>query len=205
MARYTGPACKLCRREMQKLFLKGDKCMTDKCPVERRPYPPGEHGRGRRKESEYYIQLREKQKAKRVYGVLEKQFRNYYELATKKKGVTGENLLQILETRLDNVVYRIGFALSRAEARQEVRHGHILVNGRRVDIPSFRVKPGDILTVKSGVERMGEAAKSANKATIPSWLTVDIANMSAKVTGVPSREDIDVPVQEKMIVELYSK
>jgi small subunit ribosomal protein S4 len=205
MARYTGPACKLCRREMQKLFLKGDKCMTDKCPVERRPYPPGEHGRGRRKESEYYVQLREKQKAKRVYGVLEKQFRNYYELATKKKGVTGENLLQILETRLDNVVYRIGFALSRAEARQEVRHGHILVNGRRVDIPSFRVKPGDILTVKSGVERMGEAAKSANKATIPSWLTVDIANMSAKVTGVPSREDIDVPVQEKMIVELYSK
>jgi small subunit ribosomal protein S4 len=190
---------------MQKLFLKGDKCMTDKCPVERRPFPPGEHGRGRRKESEYYIQLREKQKAKRVYGVLEKQFRNYYELANKKKGVTGENLLQILETRLDNVVYRAGFSISRAEARQEVRHGHIMINGRRVDIPSFRVKPGDVLTTKPGIERMTEAAKSANKATIPSWMSVDTANMSAKITGVPSREDIDVPVQEKMIVELYSK
>ncbi|MBI4733236.1 MAG: 30S ribosomal protein S4 [Rubrobacteridae bacterium] len=205
MARYTGPACKLCRREMQKLFLKGDKCMTDKCPVERRPYPPGEHGRGRRKDSEYYIQLREKQKAKRVYGVLEKQFRNYYKLATKQKGVTVENLLQILETRLDNVVYRVGFSISRAEARQEVRHGHIMVNGRRVDIPSFRVKPGEVITVKPGIESMNDAAKSVNKAAIPSWLSVDIGNMSAKVTGVPSREDIDVPVQEKMIVELYSK
>ncbi|NCO65244.1 MAG: 30S ribosomal protein S4 [Candidatus Aquicultor secundus] len=205
MARYTGPVCKLCRRETQKLFLKGDKCMTDKCPVERRPYPPGEHGRGRRKESEYYIQLREKQKAKRIYGVLEKQFRNYYELATKKKGVTGENLLQILESRLDNTIYRIGLAPSRTEARQEVRHGHVTVNGRKVDIPSFRVKPGDVITAVEGIARIKEAAESANKAAIPSWLEVDLANLSAKVTGVPSREDIDVPVQEKMIVELYSK
>lgn len=205
MARYTGPVCKLCRRETQKLFLKGDKCLTDKCPVERRPYPPGEHGRGRRKESEYYMQLREKQKAKRIYGVLEKQFANYYKLATKRKGVTGENLLQILETRLDNTVYRIGLAPSRTEARQEVRHGHIAVNGRRVDIPSFRVKPGDVVTAVEGIARIKEAAESANKAAIPSWLEVDLANLSAKVTGVPSRDDIDIPVQEKMIVELYSK
>jgi len=206
MARYTGPVCKLCRREMQKLFLKGDKCMTDKCPVERRPYPPGEHGRGRRKESEYYMQLREKQKAKRVYGVLEKQFRNYYELAAKRKGITGENLLQILESRLDNVIYRIGFAPSRTQARQDVRHGHILVNGRRVDIPSFRVKPGDVIGVAAvDVARIKESAESANKAAIPSWLDVDASNLTAKVTGIPSRQDIDVPVQEKMIVELYSK
>ncbi len=205
MARYTGPVCKLCRREAQKLFLKGDKCLTDKCPVERRPYPPGEHGRGRRKESEYYIQLREKQKAKRVYGVLEKQFSNYYKLAAKRKGVTGENLLQILESRLDNTIYRIGFAPSRPEARQEVRHGHILVNGRRVDIPSFRVKPGDVITTIGDVARVKEAAESANKAAIPSWLDVDSASLTAKVTGIPLRKDIDVPVQEKMIVELYSK
>ena len=205
MARYTGPVCKLCRRETQKLFLKGDKCLTDKCPVERRPFPPGEHGRSRHKESEYYIQLREKQKAKRIYGVLEKQFANYYQLAAKKKGVTGENLLQILETRLDNVTYRVGFAPSRAEARQEVRHGHILVNGRRVDIPSFRVKPGDVITAAGDIARIKEAAESANKAAIPSWLDVDLTNLTAKVTGIPSREDIDVPVEEKMIVELYSK
>jgi len=206
MARYTGPVCKLCRREMQKLFLKGDKCLTDKCPVERRPYPPGEHGRGRRKESEYYMQLREKQKAKRIYGVLEKQFRNYYDLATKRKGITGENLLQILESRLDNVIYRIGFAPSRTQARQDVRHGHVLVNGRRVDIPSFRVKPGDVIGVAAGdVARIKESAESANKAAIPSWLDVDASNLTAKVTGMPSRQDIDIPVQEKMIVELYSK
>ncbi|MCL6471709.1 MAG: 30S ribosomal protein S4 [Firmicutes bacterium] len=205
MARYTGPVCKLCRREAQKLFLKGDKCLTDKCPVERRPYPPGEHGRSRHKESEYYMQLREKQKAKRIYGVLEKQFRNYYQLAAKKKGVTGENLLQILESRLDNVIYRIGFAPSRAQSRQEVRHGHIKVNGRRVDIPSFRVKPGDIITVAGDIARIKEAAESANKAAIPPWLDVDAANLTAKVVGIPSREDIDIPVQEKMIVELYSK
>jgi len=205
MARHTGPVCKLCRREAQKLFLKGDKCLTDKCPVERRPYPPGEHGRSRRKESEYYIQLREKQKAKRVYGVLERQFRNYYELAAKRKGVTGENLLQILESRLDNTIYRIGFASSRAMARQDVRHGHIAVNGRRVDIPSFRVKPGDIITVIGDVARIKEAAESVNKATVPSWLDVDYENLTAKVVGVPSRQDIDVPVQEKLIVELYSK
>jgi len=205
MARYTGPVCKLCRREAQKLFLKGDKCLTDKCPVERRPYPPGEHGRRRRKESEYYMQLREKQKAKRIYGVLERQFRNYYELATKTKGITGETLLQILESRLDNVIYRIGFAPSRAEARQEVRHGHIAVNGRRVDIPSFRVKPGDVISTLEDIARIKEAAESANKAAVPPWLEVDYSNLAAKVTGVPSREDIDIPVQEKMIVELYSK
>ena len=205
MARYTGPVCKLCRREAQKLFLKGDKCLTDKCPVERRPYPPGEHGRGRRKESEYYMQLREKQKAKRIYGVLEKQFRNYYELATKTKGITGETLLQILESRLDNVIYRIGFAPSRAEARQEVRHGHISVNGRRVDIPSFRVKMGDVVSTRGDIARIKEAAESVNKAAVPSWLEVDYANLTAKVLGIPSREDIDIPVQEKMIVELYSK
>ncbi|MBE0448290.1 MAG: 30S ribosomal protein S4 [Actinobacteria bacterium] len=205
MARYTGPVCKLCRREAQKLFLKGDKCLTDKCPVERRPYPPGEHGRSRRKESEYYMQLREKQKAKRIYGVLEKQFRNYYELATKAKGITGERLLQILESRLDNVVYRIGFAQSRAEARQEVRHGHIAVNGKRVDIPSFRVKSGDIITTLGDIGRIKEAAESANKAAVPPWLEVDYSSLTAKVLDIPSREDIDIPVQEKMIVELYSK
>lgn len=205
MARYVGPVCKLCRREMQKLFLKGDKCLTDKCPVERRPYPPGEHGRSRHKASEYYMQLREKQKAKRIYGVLEKQFRNYYELAAKKKGITGENLLQILETRLDNAIYRIGFAFSRAAARQEVRHGHVTINGRRVDIPSFRLKPGDVIATTGDIARIKEAAESANKAAIPSWLDVDLTNLTAKVVDTPSREDIDVPVQEKMIVELYSK
>jgi small subunit ribosomal protein S4 len=151
------------------------------------------------------MQLREKQKAKRIYGVLEKQFANYYQLATKRKGVTGENLLQILETRLDNVIYRIGFSNSRPEARQEVRHGHIAVNGRRVDIPSFRVKQGDVVTVLGDIARMKEAAESANKAAIPSWLDADAGSMTAKVVGVPAREDIDIPVQEKMIVELYSK
>ncbi|MDI6816051.1 MAG: 30S ribosomal protein S4 [Actinomycetota bacterium] len=205
MARYTGPVCKLCRREMQKLFLKGDKCLTDKCAIERRPYPPGEHGRGRRKDSEYYLQLREKQKTKRIYGVLEKQFRNYYELAAKTKGITGENLLQILESRLDNVVYRMGFAFSRAVSRQDVRHGHITVNGRKVDIPSFRVKPGDVIAVAGNVARMKEAAESVNKAAVPPWLDVDYKNLTAKVTGLATRQDIDIPVQEKMIVELYSK
>lgn len=205
MARYTGPVCKLCRREMQKLFLKGDKCLTDKCAIERRPYPPGEHGRGRRKDSEYYLQLREKQKTKRIYGVLEKQFRNYYELAAKTKGITGENLLLILESRLDNVVYRMGFALSRAVSRQDVRHGHVMVNGRKVDIPSFRVKPGDVIVVDGNIARMKDAAESVNKAAVPPWLDVDYKNLTAKVTGVATRQDIDIPVQEKMIVELYSK
>ena len=205
MARYTGPVCKLCRREIQKLFLKGDKCLTDKCAIERRPYPPGEHGRGRRKDSEYYLQLREKQKTKRIYGVLEKQFRNYYELAAKTKGITGENLLQILESRLDNVVYRMGFALSRAVSRQDVRHGHVTVNGRKVDIPSFRVKPGDVIVVDGSIARMKDAAESVNKAAVPPWLDVDYKNLTAKVTGLATRQDIDIPVQEKMIVELYSK
>jgi small subunit ribosomal protein S4 len=205
MARYTGPACKLCRREGLKLFLKGERCLTEKCAIERRAYPPGQHGRGRIKQSEYLTQLREKQKARRYYGLLEKQFRGYYEKASRKEGITGENLLRLLEQRLDNVVYRLGFGASRAQARQLIRHGHFAVNGRRVTIPSFQVKQGDELTLKH--ERAKDIILSATDlvASVPAWLQADHENLSGKVVRSPERDEIDVPVQEQLIVELYSK
>ena len=208
MARYTDAVCRLCRREGQKLFLKGDRCYTDKCSVGRRAYPPGQHGQGRAKASEYGTQLREKQKAKRYYGILENQFRGYFEMARKQKGKTGENLLSILETRLDNTVYRLGFAMSRAEARQLVSHGHFCVNGRKVDIPSFLVKPGMIITMKESSRNL-EKFKSSIEANSfrqpPKWLDYDASALVAKVTAVPVREDIDLPIEEQLIVELYSK
>ena len=208
MARYTDAVCRLCRREGQKLFLKGDRCYTDKCAADRRPYPPGQHGQGRTKTSEYGLQLREKQKAKRYYGVLESQFRSYFEIASKKKGKTGENLLALLETRLDNTVYRLGFAMSRAEARQLVLHGHFLVNGRKVNIPSFLVKPGMIITLKEK-SRSLDKFKSVIEANAfrqpPRWLEYDANALVAKVTTVPLREDIDIDIEEQLIVELYSK
>jgi small subunit ribosomal protein S4 len=208
MARYTGPVCRLCRRERMKLFLKGTRCMGPKCAIERRPYPPGQHGRGRIKESEYLVQLREKQKARRIYGVLEKQFRRYYEEATHAKGVTGTRLLQLLELRLDNVVYRGGLAMSRDQARQFVTHGHFQVNGRKVDIPSYRVKAGDVVAVRDrsrSVGRIVEAAAFAAGRHIPEWLILEAGELKISVVSEPARGVIDVPVQEQMIVELYSK
>ena len=206
MARPLGPKCKLCRREGMKLFLKGERCLTEKCAVERRSYPPGEHGRGRIKQSEYLLQLREKQKARRYYGLLEKQFRNYYEKAAKRSGITGEELLRMLETRLDNVVYRLGFAASRAQARQLIRHGHFHVNGRRVNIPSFQVKPDDVVALKPGspVEQVVRDATDLTASVSP-WLQADHDNLTGKVLKLPDRSDIDTPVQEQLIVELYSK
>ena len=206
MARDTSPQCKQCRREGQKLFLKGERCLTEKCAVERRSYPPGEHGRGRIKQSEYLLQLREKQKARRYYGLLEKQFRLYYERATRGSGVTGENLLRMLETRLDNVVYRLGFAASRAQARQIIRHGHFQVNGRRVNIPSYQVRPNDVVSLKAGspVEQVVRDATDLT-ASVASWLQADHDNLTGKVLKLPERTDIDTPVQEQLIVELYSK
>ena len=208
MARYTGPVCRLCRRERMKLFLKGTRCMGPKCAIERRPYPPGQHGRGRIKESEYLVQLREKQKARRIYGVLEKQFRGYYEEATRAKGVTGTRLLQLLELRLDNVVYRGGLAMSRDQARQFVTHGHFQVNGRKVDIPSYRVKAGDVVAVRErsrSVGRIVEAAAFAAGRHIPEWLILEAGELKISVVSEPARELIDVPVQEHMIVDPYSK
>jgi small subunit ribosomal protein S4 len=206
MARSLGPKCKQCRREGMKLFLKGERCLTEKCAVERRSYPPGEHGRGRIKQSEYLLQLREKQKARRYYGILEKQFRNYYEKAAKAQGITGEALLRMLETRLDNVVYRLGFAASRAQARQIIRHGHFQVNGRRVNIPSFQVKPDDVVSLRAGspVEQVVREATDLT-ASVASWLQADHDNLTGKVLKLPERTDIDTPVQEQLIVELYSK
>ena len=208
MARYTAADCKLCRREKMKLFLKGATCESPKCPIEIRPYPPGEHGRGRSKDSEYLMQLREKQKARRVYGVLEAQFRNYYEEANRQSGKTGENLLRILESRLDNVVYRAGFAKSRDMARQLVRHGHFMVNGRKVDIPSYRVSESDIVEVRpSSVELTPFviARAEAGERIIPAWLEVIPNRMRILVHSLPARQVIDTPVQEQLIVELYSK
>jgi small subunit ribosomal protein S4 len=206
MARSLDPKCKQCRREGMKLFLKGERCLTEKCAVERRSYPPGEHGRGRIKQSEYLLQLREKQKARRYYGILEKQFRNYYEKAAKAQGITGEALLRMLETRLDNVVYRLGFAASRAQARQIIRHGHFQVNGRRVNIPSYQVRPDDIVSLKAGspVEQVVRDATDLT-ASVASWLQADHDNLTGKVLKLPERTDIDTPVQEQLIVELYSK
>ena len=208
MARYTDSSCRLCRREGQKLFLKGDRCYTDKCAVVRRGYAPGMHGQGRTKVSEYGTQLREKQKAKRYYGVLESQFRGYFEMASRKQGKTGENLLALLETRLDNVVYRLGFAMSRAEARQLVLHGHFTVDGHKVNIPSFLVKPGMTIALKES-SRSIEKFKSSIEANAfrqpPKWLEYNAEAQAAKVTAMPAREDVDLPVEEELIVELYSK
>ncbi|MGW3569983.1 30S ribosomal protein S4 [Streptomyces sp. NPDC000941] len=208
MARYTGADCKRCRREKQKLFLKGSKCESAKCPIEIRPYPPGEHGRGRTKDSEYLLQLREKQKATRIYGVLEKQFRGYYAEANKKSGKTGENLLRILESRLDNVVYRAGFAKSRDHARQLVRHGHINVNGRKTDIPSARVAVNDIIEVRPKSRTMTPfqvAQAEAGERTVPAWLEAIPSQLRILVHSLPERQVIDTQVQEQLIVELYSK
>ena len=208
MARYTGADCKRCRREKTKLFLKGSKCDSAKCPIEIRPYPPGEHGRGRTKDSEYLMQKREKQKCARIYGILEKQFRGYYEEANRRPGKTGENLLTILETRLDNVIYRAGFAKSRDHARQLVRHGHIQVNGDKVDIPSARVSVSDIVQVrKSSLELtpfVVARAESGDR-TVPAWLEVIPSKMRVLVHSLPQRQVIDTQVQEQLIVELYSK
>jgi small subunit ribosomal protein S4 len=209
MARYTGPVCRLCRREKMKLFLKGTKCDTMKCPIERRPYPPGEHGRTqlRRKDSEYLVQLREKQKARRIYGLMEKQFRNLYAEANRQKGVTGENLLRMLETRLDNVAYRAGWGSSRSQARQLVRHGHVNVNGRRVTIPSYQLRIGDVVELRDKAKAM--IVVRHNMETIdrlvPPWLEAAGAGESVTVRALPLREHIDVPVREQLIVELYSK
>jgi len=208
MARYTGAVCRLCRREGQKLFLKGDRCYTDKCSIERRAYAPGQHGNARNKKlSEYGVQLREKQKARRYYGVLESQFAEYFEMASKKQGVTGTNLLAILESRLDNVVYRLGFAMSRAEARQLVRHAHFTVNGKKVNIPSYLVKVGDVIELREksrSLDKFKGCLEANASRVVPKWLEMDNNNV-AKVVAVPAREDIDLPIEEHLIVELYSK
>jgi small subunit ribosomal protein S4 len=208
MARYNDAVCRLCRREGVKLFLKGDRCFTEKCAIERRTYPPGMHGQGRSKASEYGTQLREKQKAKRYYGLLESQFRKYYEMAVRAPGQTGENLLAFCESRLDNVAYRLGFAMSRPEARQLVTHGHFLVNGRKVNIPSFLVKPGMVITLRDkskSLEKFKQSLEANAFRQPPKWLDFDRDNVTAKVVGTPQKEDIDLPVEEHLIVELYSK
>lgn len=208
MARYTGPQCRLCRRETEKLFLKGDRCYTEKCAVERRQYPPGQHGQRRGKLSDYGIQLREKQKVRNSYGVLERQFRKYFYSAERKKGVTGELLLQLLETRLDNVVYRMGFAANRNSARQLVRHGHFTVNGKAVSIPSFQVKVGDVVEVRTPsreIDFIKESIARGEQRGIPSWIEADFQNFRGKVLQIPTREDIQLTAQEQLIVELYSK
>jgi small subunit ribosomal protein S4 len=208
LARYTGPQCRLCRRETEKLFLKGDRCFTEKCAVERRQYPPGQHGQRRGKLSDYGVQLREKQKVRNTYGVLEKQFRKYFHRAETKKGVTGEVLLQFLETRMDNVVYRMGFAPNRNSARQLVRHSHFLVNGRDVNIPSFNVQIGDVVQVRESsreVDAIKDSISRVEQRGIPSWVEMDFQNFKGRVIQVPTREDIQLTAQEQLIVELYSK
>lgn len=207
MARYHGPVCRLCRREGLKLFLKGSRCFTDKCAIERRNYPPGEHGLGRSKQSPYAQQLREKQKAKRIYGLLERQFRRYFEWAEREKGITGENLLRLLERRLDNVVYRLSFASSRKEARQMVRHGHIQVNGQKVNIPSYLVRMGEVIQLRPESTLQERVAENlaAGRGPVPAWLEVEPAAKRGAVKALPLREDIQLPVQEQLIVELYSK
>jgi small subunit ribosomal protein S4 len=208
MARNLEPSCKQCRREGDKLFLKGARCESDKCAMERRPYAPGEHGRGRIKETEYLLQLREKQKAKRIYGILERQFRRYYGKASRQKGITGENLLFLLETRLDNAVFRGGLSCSRKDARQLVRHGHVVVNSRKVNIPSFQIKEGDIIELREKSRetvRVLQAVKFAEGRPVVPWLKVDLEKRRVEVISQPKREDIEVPVKESLIVELYSK
>jgi len=208
VARYTGAVCRLCRREGLKLFLKGERCYTDKCAIERRNYPPGEHGQARLKFSEYSVQLREKQKLRRMYGVLEGQFRRYFAMADRAKGVTGETLLQLLERRLDNTVYRIGFATSRAEARQLVRHGHFRVNGRKVNVPSYLVRAGDTVTVRDRsqkVARIQESLELAQRRGVPDWLEITPESFAGRVKSLPARSDLTMPINEKLVVELYSK
>ena len=204
MARYIGAVCRLCRREGMKLFLKGERCYTEKCAIEKRNLPPGQHGKLRKaKLVGYGLQLREKQKVKRIYGVLENQFRRYFEMADRQRGITGETLLQLLERRFDNVIYRLGLATSRAQARQLVRHGHFLVNGRKVDVPSYSLKAGDVVTVRgTSAENAMEEVKGRG---IPEWLTFDAGQMTGRVSSLPTRAQINLPVQEQLIVELYSK
>jgi small subunit ribosomal protein S4 len=207
MARYTGPVCRLCRRERMKLFLKGTKCETARCPIERRPYPPGMHGRGRIRESEYLFQLREKQKARRIYGLLEKQFKLIYNKANKQPGVTGENLLRLLELRVDNVVFRAGFASSRNQARQFVRHGHVSIDGERVTIPSYTLKKGQVVSLREKARKMIVIRHNVDTLdrAVPQWLEVEAGDLKATVRDLPLREQIDIPVREQLIVELYSK
>ncbi len=208
MARYTESVCRICRREGQKLFLKGDRCYTDKCAVTRRAYAPGQHGQGRRKLSEYGTQLREKQKVRRAYGILEGQFEHYFEMANKKEGVTGENLLSILESRLDNVVYKMGLAVSRPEARQLVSHAHFTVNGKKVNIPSYLVKPGDVVALR---EKSRSSAKfeailgSTEGRVVPKWIDMNRDTLEGRIVALADREDIDLPIEEHLIVEYYSK
>lgn len=207
MARYTDAVCRLCRREGTKLFLKGDRCYSAKCAVTKRAKQPGQHGQSRRKPSDYGIQLREKQKARRAYGVLETQFRKYFEIAERSKGVTGENLLQLLECRLDNVVYRLGLAISRAQARQLIVHGHFLVNGSKVDIPSYLVSAGDVISVKERSQDYGifKDIKDTQAKLVPKWLEFNPETLTGKVVALPKREDIDLTIEEHLIVELYSR
>lgn len=209
MARYSGPVCRLCRREGSKLFLKGSRCLSTKCAIERRNYPPGQHGRRRgRRPSDYQVQLREKQKVKRIYGVFERQFRKYFKEAAQRRGITGEDLLIGLERRLDNVVYRTGLALSRAHARQIVRHGHIQVNGGRVDIPSYQTSQGDVIAVASGSKKniaIKMAAENATAVERPNWLQADLDSLEGRIVQLPTRADLDIDIQEQLIVELYSK
>ncbi|MFO7761258.1 MAG: 30S ribosomal protein S4 [Thermodesulfobacteriota bacterium] len=209
MARYRGALCRQCRREKIKLFLKGDRCYSDKCSFERRAFPPGQHGAARkRKESDYSVQLREKQKVRRIYGVLESQFKRYFKMADRTKGITGEHLLQLLERRLDNTVFRLGFASSRNQARQTVRHNHVLVNGKKVNIPSYLIKVNDVITIKEksrSVANIKESLESVARRGTPSWLELDQDNYKGAVSSLPAREDITMPIQEQLIVELYSK
>ncbi len=207
MGRTIGPVCRLCRREGMKLYLKGEKCYTEKCPVHKRPVPPGMHGQGRRKLSDFGVRLREKQKLRRIYGIYETQFKNYFQQAAKATGVTGVRLLQLLETRLDNVVYRLGYATSRKEARQMVAHGHIAVNGRKVTIPSYQVRPGDVLapTVRGRDHPRVKEVAAGGVRSLPSWLALSTTTLEGRIVALPAREEIDVPVQEQLIVEYYSR
>ncbi|MCO5143974.1 MAG: 30S ribosomal protein S4 [Oligoflexia bacterium] len=208
MARYTGPVCRICRRENQKLFLKGERCLTEKCAFERRAYPPGQHGHGRIKFSEYAIQLREKQKLKRLYGLVEKQFRAYFDKAERMKGVTGHNLLSLLERRLDSTIYRVGFGSSRTQSRLAVRHGHVLVNGKKVDVPSYILKKGDTVTLTPESQKVAAilaSIESSKNREAPQWLEVDHGSFKATVKDLPTRDDVTIPVEERLVVELYSK
>lgn len=208
MARYTGPSCRLCRRENMELFLKGDRCYTDKCALKRRNYPPGQHGQGRSKVSAYGVQLREKQKVRRIYGLLEKQFRGYFAEADRQKGVTGETLLSLLERRLDNVVYRLGFASSRTESRQLVRHGHFTLNGKKVNIPSIQLKVGDVVALRDkskAIVSINDALEAVARRGVPQWLELDKDAFKGSMKALPIREDITTPIQEQLVVELYSK
>jgi len=208
MARYRGSLCRLCRRENMKMFLKGTRCYTEKCTFERRKYPPGQHGHNKGKLSDYGLQLREKQKVKRIYGIMEQQFKNYFEKATKMKGVTGENLLKLLERRLDNVIYRMGFAINRRQARQMVRHGFFMINGKKVNIPSYLVRPGDIIDITQAgreLEAIKENLALAEQRGLPVWIEINIEEMKGKFVRLPEKEEIQLPVQEQLIVEFYSK